>query len=73
MQSKAAPVDAYLIEVPEDRMHAMTQLRKLFLSELKGYEDTMLYGGLCYVKNNIPEARFMSQKNYLEFISLNMK
>jgi hypothetical protein len=25
----------------------------------------MLYGGPCYVKNNIPKAGFMSQQNYV--------
>ena len=65
MQSKAATVDEYLKEVPADRLEALTQIRKLCLKELKGYTETMLYGGPCYVKNNIPEAGFASQKNFI--------
>ena len=65
MQSKSATVDSYLKEVPEDRLRAMLRLRALFLTELKGYQETMRYGGPCYEKNNITEAGFMNQKNYI--------
>jgi uncharacterized protein YdhG (YjbR/CyaY superfamily) len=65
MQSKAATVDDYLKEVPAERLNALMKIRELCLKELKGYKEIMLYGGPCYVKNNIPEAGFMSQKHFI--------
>jgi uncharacterized protein YdhG (YjbR/CyaY superfamily) len=65
MQSKAATVDEYLKEVPPERLKALIQIRKLCLKELKGYTETMRYGGPCYEKNNIAEAGFASQKNFI--------
>lgn len=65
MQSKATTVDLYLKEVPADRLAALTKLRELCLMELKGYEETMAYGGPCYEKNKIAEAGFASQKHFI--------
>lgn len=65
MQSKAKDVDTYIKEAPEDRRQALTRIRQLCLKELKGYEEAMMYGGPCYVKNKIPEAGFASQKNFI--------
>jgi uncharacterized protein YdhG (YjbR/CyaY superfamily) len=65
MQSKAATVDEYLKEVPADRLKALKQIRELCLRELKGYTETMRYGGPCYEKNNVAEAGFASQKNFI--------
>ena len=65
MQSKAATVDDYLKEVPAERLKALTQIRELFLQELKGYTEIMRYGGPCYEKNNIAEAGFASQKHFI--------
>lgn len=65
MQSKATTVDDYFLEIPPKRIPAMTNLRKLFRQELKGYEERMQYGGPCYVKNNIVEAGFATQKHFI--------
>ncbi|MBL0355410.1 MAG: DUF1801 domain-containing protein [Chitinophagaceae bacterium] len=65
MQSKATSVDIYLTEVPADRLSALTQLRALCLEELRGYKEAMTYGMPCYEKNNIAEAGFASQKNFI--------
>jgi len=65
MQSKATTVDEYLKEVPAERLKALIQIRKLFLKELKGYKESMRYGGPCYEKNNIAEAGFASQKHFI--------
>ena len=72
MQSKAATVDDYLKEVPPERLKALTQMRKLFLQELKGYKETMRYGGPCYEKNNVIEAGFASQKHFIGLYILKM-
>ncbi len=65
MQSKAATVNDYLKEVPPERLKALKQIRELCLKELKGYKETMRYGGPCYEKNNIAEAGFVSQKHFI--------
>jgi len=65
MQSKAATVDEYLKEVPAERLEALTRIRELFRKELKGYAETMRYGGPCYEKNNIAEAGFASQQHFI--------
>lgn len=65
MQSKAATVDEYLKEVPKERLKALEQIRKLCIEELRGYTETMRYGGPCYEKNNIAEVGFASQKNFI--------
>jgi uncharacterized protein YdhG (YjbR/CyaY superfamily) len=65
MQSKAATVDDYFLEIPVERLVAMKKLRKLFLQELRGYEEKMAYGGPCYAKNNVIEAGFSSQKHFI--------
>jgi len=63
MQSKAATVDEYLKEVPPDRLEALKKMRELCLKELKGYTETMRYGGPGYEKNGVVEIGFASQKN----------
>lgn len=62
MQSKAATADMYLKEVPAGRPAALTRLRDLFVKELKGYKESMRYGGPCYEKNDIAEAGFAARK-----------
>ena len=70
MQSKASTVDEYLLEVPAERSAAMKKLRKLFLQELYGYEEKMVYGGPCYARNNVVEAGFANQKHFIGFYIL---
>jgi uncharacterized protein YdhG (YjbR/CyaY superfamily) len=70
MQSQASTVDLYLMEVPADRLEALTKLRQIFLSELKGYDETMRYGMPSYERNNITEAGFASQKNSINIYIL---
>jgi uncharacterized protein YdhG (YjbR/CyaY superfamily) len=50
MQSKAATVEDYLEELPEDRKKAMTQLRKVIKKNIpKGFEEGMGYGMMGWV------------------------
>jgi uncharacterized protein YdhG (YjbR/CyaY superfamily) len=65
MQSKAKDVTAYLAEVPEERRAALEQLRKLCLTHLKGFEESMDYGGPSYKRNGVVEVGFMSQKHFI--------
>ena len=50
MQSKAATVDAYLAELPEERQKALSKLRKLIKKNLpKGFKEQMSYGMIGFV------------------------
>lgn len=78
MQSKAATVDAYLAEVPEDRQKAMAKLRSVIKKNLpKGFKEGMGYGMMgwsvphsiypagyhCNPKDPLPFMGLASQKN----------
>lgn len=80
MQSKALTVDDYLAELPEDRHHIMTQLRKLIKKNLpKGFKEEMNYGMIGYVvphskypagyhckpEDPLPFLNIASQKNHI--------
>ena len=65
MQSTAKTVTAYLKEVPADRKAALTKLRDLCRASLKGFEETMRYGGPCYARNGEAEVGFASQKHFI--------
>jgi hypothetical protein len=80
MQSKAATVEEYLAELPEDRRAAVEQVRALIRANLDGgFEEGMQYGMIgyyiphriyppgyhCDPKQPLPFAGIASQKNYL--------
>lgn len=65
MQSAAKDVTTYLDEVPAERKAALTQLRSLCCTTLKGFEESMQYGGPCYTRNGVVEIGFASQKNFI--------
>lgn len=65
MQSKAKTVDEYLNEVPEDRLPAMKELRRLCKRHLRGYRESMEFGMPCYSRAGVVEVAFASQKNNL--------
>ncbi len=80
MQSKAATVDAYIKELPEERKEAMNKLRKEVLKNLpKGFKEEMNYGMIGYVvphsiypngyhcnpKDPLPFMCIASQKNFI--------
>ncbi|MBK9603485.1 MAG: DUF1801 domain-containing protein [Anaerolineales bacterium] len=65
MQSQAKDVTAYLEEVPAERRAALVQLRKQCLATLKGFEESMQYGGPCYSRNGEVEVGFASQKHFI--------
>src|SRR2546423_350182 len=50
MTSKAATVEEYLAELPEDRRAAISAVREVILANLpEGYVETMQYGMIGYV------------------------
>lgn len=80
MQSKAATVDQYLAELPDDRRAALQTMRKTILANLPpGYEEGMQYGMIgyyvphciypdgyhCDPKQPLPFVGLASQKNYM--------
>ena len=80
MQSKAATVEAYLAELPEDRRHILQAVREVILRNLPaGYEEGMQYGMIgyfvphavypagyhCDPKQPLPFAGLASQKNHV--------
>ena len=53
MQSTNKDVTTYLEEVPADWKTTLTKLRKEHLAILKGFEESMRYGGSCYSRNGV--------------------
>ncbi|MFJ2030695.1 iron chaperone [Streptosporangium sp. NPDC087985] len=67
VQSNAEDVDGYLAEVPDERREALTGLRELCRTELKGFTEVMAYGMPSYQRDGIVEIAFASQKQYISF------
>ena len=80
MQSKAATVDDYIAELPEDRRKALAQLRKVVKKNLpKGFKESMGYGMMgyavphskypagyhCKPEDPLPFMGIASQKNFI--------
>lgn len=80
MQSKAATVEEYLAELPEDRREVIQAVREVILKNLpEGYEEGMQYGMIgyyvphsiypsgyhCDPKQPLPYASLASQKNHM--------
>ena len=77
MQSKAATVEEYLKELPEDRRQAIQSVRKVILDNLpQGYVETMNWGMISYEvpleiypdtynKQPLSYAALASQKNHM--------
>ena len=77
VQSKAATVQAYLKELPEERRNAIARVRKVILQNLsKGYDESMRFGMISYEvplkrcpvtynKQPLMYAALASQKNYM--------
>lgn len=73
MQSKAATVEAYLNELPEERQQALSRLREVILKNLpKGFSEGMGYGMVGYsVPHTLyPAGYHCDPKLPLPFISL---
>lgn len=80
MQSKATTVEAYLHELPADRLPAMEALRKVIKKNMpKGFQEQMNYGMIGYVvphklypkgyhcnpTDPLPFMNIASQKNFI--------
>ena len=56
--------------MPAERKAALTKLRELCCTLLKGFEETMMYGMPGYVRNGEVEVGFASQKNFISLYIL---
>lgn len=87
MQSKAATVEEYLAELPEDRREAISAIRDVILKNLpEGYKEGMQYGMIgycvphsvypagyhCDPKQPLPFAALASQKNHMAVYLCNL-
>ena len=87
MQSKAATVDEYLSELPEDRKSAITKLRNIIKKNIpKGFKEVMSYGMIGYVVPHsiypagyhcnpelpLPFLNIASQKNFIAVYHMGM-
>lgn len=73
MQSKAATVEQYIEELPEERKDAIIRLRDEIIHNLpKGYEECMQYGMISYVVPHsiYPDGYHCDPKTPLPFMSL---
>jgi uncharacterized protein YdhG (YjbR/CyaY superfamily) len=65
VQSRAATVDAYLDELPEDRRHAIERLRLLAKELLPDVEERMTYGMVGFTRSDGAGVHFASPKQYV--------
>lgn len=61
-------VAAYVEDVPAERKAALAKLRELCCTLLKGFEESMMYGGPCYSRNGEVEVGFASQKHFIGLV-----
>lgn len=87
MQSKAITPEEYVSELPEDRKHAISEIRTVILKNLPaGFSEVMAYGMMGYVvphsrypkgyhcdpKQPLPFLGLASQKNYIAFYHMGL-
>jgi uncharacterized protein YdhG (YjbR/CyaY superfamily) len=77
MQSETTTVDQYLAALPDDRLHALEEVREIILANLPdGYEEVMNWGMITYQvplsaypntynKKPLMYAALASQKNHM--------
>lgn len=70
VSSKAASVDDYLAELPQERREALTRMRRLCLDELPGFTEAMAHGMPAYDRDGFGGVAFASQKQYISFYLL---
>lgn len=73
MQSKAATVEQYLTELPEERQEAMNSLRQIIVNNLpEGFNETMSYGMItyCVPHSTYPDGYHCDPKQALPFVSV---
>jgi uncharacterized protein YdhG (YjbR/CyaY superfamily) len=70
MTSDAKSVDAFLENVPEQRLDALKRIRSLIRETHPAHEETMEYGMPSYRKDGAVELAFNSQRQYISLYLL---
>jgi uncharacterized protein YdhG (YjbR/CyaY superfamily) len=70
MRSGAASIDEYIREAPEERRDALNLLRRLCREELSGFEEAMRHGMPVYLRRDVAEVGFASQKHHISLYLL---
>jgi uncharacterized protein YdhG (YjbR/CyaY superfamily) len=65
VRSAATDVASHIADAPQERRAALTALRAACLEELEGYEERMAYGMPSYVRGEVAEVAFASQRQYV--------
>jgi uncharacterized protein YdhG (YjbR/CyaY superfamily) len=70
MRSDATTVAEYIAEAPDSRRDALNLLRGLCRQELHGFEEAMRHGMPAYLRGDVVEVAFASQRNYISLYIL---
>src|SRR5262249_44275665 len=70
MRSDASSVNEYIAGAPDERRDALTLLRRLCCEELSGFDEAIRHGMPAYVRDDMVEVSFASQKNYISLYIL---
>lgn len=70
MQSQATTIDQYIAEAPAEHREALKLLRGLCVEELSGFDEAIRYGMPAYLRGDVVEVGFASQKRYVSLYIL---
>lgn len=70
MRSPATSVEEYIAGAPAERREALALLRRLCREELAGFDEDVRHGMPCYLRDDVVEVAFASQKAYISFYAL---
>jgi uncharacterized protein YdhG (YjbR/CyaY superfamily) len=70
MRSSTATVEQYIHEAPVDRRDALELLRRLCREELTGFDEAVRHGMPSYLRGDVIEVAFASQKDYISLYIL---
>ncbi len=70
MGSAAADVEAYIASAPAGRRAALRLLRRICNDELEGFDEAIRHGMPAYVRDDVVEVAFASQKAYISLYVL---
>jgi len=65
-----ATIDEYIALAAAERRDALNLLRQLCAEELSGFEEGVRYGMPAYLRGNVVEVGFASQKRYISLYVL---
>jgi uncharacterized protein YdhG (YjbR/CyaY superfamily) len=70
VRSGASTVDEYIAEASEERREALNLLRRLCCEELSGFDEAMNHGMPAYLRGDVVEVGFASQRRYISLYVL---